>query len=87
MSSRSRIRFPRAVRLMPLAGAFRHRELCNEASDMSRVEIVRRLSTSIINLWRWRQGVQPNMHYLLALQGLADSMGRAHLPPRVRVRN
>ncbi|MDE2822844.1 MAG: hypothetical protein OXK79_04995 [Chloroflexota bacterium] len=54
---------------------------------MSWAEIARRLSTSIINLWRWRQGVQPNTHHPLALQGLADRMGFGHLLSWVRVRN
>ena len=54
---------------------------------MSWAEITQRLGTSIIKLWRWRQGVQPNMHHLLALQHLADSMGLGHLLPGVRVRN
>ena len=40
----------------------------------------------VVNLWRWRRGVQPNMHHLLALQDLADSMGLGHLLPRVRPR-
>ena len=44
-------------------------------------------SASTINPWRWRQGVQPNMHHLLALQDLADSMDLGHLLARVRVRN
>ena len=42
---------------------------------MAWVEIARRLSTSIIKLWRWRKrGVLPNMHQLSVLQDLADSM-------------
>ena len=72
---------------MHQAGALRHRELCKEASGMSWAEIIRRFSTSIINLWRWRQGVQPNPHHLLALQGLADRMGLGYLLARVRVCN
>ena len=57
-----------------------------KASGLTWAEIARRLGTSVVNLWRWRQGVQPNMHHLLALQDLADSMGLGHLLPRVRVR-
>ena len=72
---------------MPLAAALRHRELCKEASGMSWAEIARRLGTSIISLWRWRQGVVPNTHHLLALRELADGMGLGRLLPRVRVRN
>ena len=30
----------------------RHRELFKEAAGMSRAEIIRRFSTSLINLWR-----------------------------------
>ena len=54
---------------------------------MSWAEIARRLCTSIINLWRWRRGVQHNMHHLLALQDLADSMDLGHLLARVTVCN
>ena len=57
-----------------------------KASGLTWAEIARRLGTSVINLWRWRQGVLPNMHHLLALQELADSMGLGHLLPRVRTR-
>ena len=57
-----------------------------KASGLTWAEIARRLGTSVVNLWRWRQGVQPNMHHLLALQDLADGMGLGHLLPRVRVR-
>ena len=57
-----------------------------EVSGLTWAEIARRLGTSVVNLWRWRQGVQPNMHHLIALQDLADSMGLGHLLPRVRVR-
>ena len=57
-----------------------------KASGLTWAEIARRLGTSVVNLWRWRQGVQPNMHHLIALQDLADGMGLGHLLPRVRVR-
>ncbi len=56
-----------------------------KASGLTWAEMSRRLGTSVVNLWRWRQGVQPNMHHLLALQELADCMGLGHLLPRVRV--
>ena len=56
-----------------------------EASRLTWGEMARRLGTSVVNLWRWRQGVQPNMHHLLALQDLADGMG--HLLPKVKVRS
>ncbi len=61
-------------------------ESFKKASGLTWAEIARRLGTSVVNLWRWRQGVQPNMHHLLALQDLADSMGLGHLLPRVRPR-
>ena len=50
-----------------------------EASGLTWAEIARLLGTSIVNLWRWRQGVVPNTHHLLALQDLADGMGLGHL--------
>ena len=61
-------------------------ERFQEASGLTWAEIARRLGTSVVNLWRWRKGVLPNMHHLLALQELADSMGLGHLLPRVRTR-
>ena len=55
---------------------------------MSWAKIARRLSTSTIKLWRWRKrGVLPNMHDLLVLQDLADSMDLGHLLPTARVRS
>ncbi len=56
-----------------------------EASGLTWTEIARLLGTSIVNLWRWRQGVLPNTHHLLALQDLADGMGLGHLLRSVRV--
>ena len=50
-----------------------------EASGLTWAEIARLLGTSVVNLWRWRQGVLPNTHHLLALQELADGMGLGHL--------
>ena len=61
-------------------------ELFKEASGLTWAEIARRLGTSIVNLWRWRQGVLPNTHHLLALQELADGMGLGRLLRNVRVR-
>ena len=57
-----------------------------KASSLTWAEIARRLGTSVVNLWRWRQGVVPNTHHLLALQDLADGMGLGHLFRNVRVR-
>ena len=56
------------------------------ASGLTWAEIARRLGTSVLNLWRWRKGIVPNTHHLLALQELADGMGLGHLLPSVRVR-
>ena len=56
-----------------------------EASGLTWAEIARLLGTSVVNLWRWRQGVLPNIHHLLALQDLADGMGLGHLFRSVRV--
>lgn len=62
-------------------------ERFKKASGLTWADIARRLGTSPLNLWRWRhRGVQPNMHHLLALQGLADSMDLGHLLPTARVR-
>ncbi len=61
-------------------------ELFKEASGLTWAEIARCLGTSVVNLWRWRQGVVPNTHHLLALQELADGMGLGHLLRQVRVR-
>lgn len=56
------------------------------ASGLTWAEIARRLGTSVLNLWRWRKGIVPNTHHLLALQELADGMGLGHLLRSVRVR-
>ena len=56
------------------------------ASGLTWAEIARRLHTRVVNLWRWRQGVLPNIHHLLALQNLADGMGLGRLLPMVRAR-
>jgi len=61
-------------------------EAFQRASGLTWAEIARRLGTSVVNLWRWRKGILPNMHHLLALQELADSMDLGHLLPRVRTR-
>ena len=66
------------------------RQALSESRSSDIRDLVQRLpinvGTSVVNLWRWRQGVQPNMHHLVALQDLADGMGLGHLLPRVRVR-
>ena len=50
-----------------------------KAPGLTWAEIARLLGTSVVNLWRWRQGVLPNTHHILALQDLADGMGLGHL--------
>ena len=58
-----------------------------EASGLSWAEIARLLGTNTLNLWRWRQGISPNAHHLLALQELADDLDLGHLLPRARARS
>ena len=64
---------------MPRAGPLRHRELFEQGTGMSCVEIARRVGASIINLWRRRQGVRPNRHHLLVLLDLASEGEGAQL--------
>ena len=84
--SRKRVRSRRTVYV--LAGDFgQGLEAFREASGLPWAEIARLLGTSVLNLWRWRkQGVQPNMQHLLALQELADGMGLGHLLPTATAR-
>ena len=60
-------------------------ERFREASGLTWAEIARLLGTSTLNLWRWRGGVRPNAHHLLALQDLAEGMDLVHLLPAARV--
>ena len=60
-------------------------EAFKKASGLAWAEMARRLGTSVVNLWRWRKGVLPNTHHLLALQELADGFGLGHLLRSVRV--
>lgn len=55
-----------------------------EASGLSWSEMARRLGTRPLTIRRWRAGVQPSAHYLLALQDLAGEFGLSHLLPRAR---
>ena len=50
-------------------------ERIKEASGLPWKELARLLGTSTLNLWRWRNGVRPNMENLLALQALAADLG------------
>ena len=52
-----------------------------EASGLSWGALARELGTSRLNLWRWRNGVRPNIDHLLALQDLARRLGLDHLLP------
>lgn len=58
----------------------------HRASGLTWAQTARLLGTSVVNLWRWRQGVLPNTHHLLALQDLADGMGLGHLLRNMTVR-
>ena len=57
-------------------------ERFKEASGLTWSELARRLGTSPLTIRRWRKGVQPSAHYLLALQDLAEELGLSHLLPR-----
>ena len=61
-------------------------ERIKEASGLTWADLARELGTSTLNVWRWRRGVRPNAHHLLALQDLAGRMNLDHLLPRARVR-
>ena len=98
MSAQSRIRLPSAKRLMhltaalllvvPTLGIAQAQGALQEDGRYVVDGDCRRLNTSIINLWRWRKrGVLRNMHYLLVLQDLADSIDLGHLLPTARVRS
>ena len=50
-------------------------ERIKEASGLTWAELARQLGTSTLNVWRWRRGVRPNAHHLLALQDLARPYG------------
>lgn len=56
-------------------------ERIREASGLPWKELARRLGTNTLNLWRWRNGVRPNMEHLLALQELAAELGLDDLLP------
>ena len=57
-----------------------------EASGLTWDEIAWRLGTTTATVWRWRYaGIRPNAHYLLALHGLAQSLGLGHLLPTMTV--
>ena len=59
-------------------------ERFREASGLMWADLARELGASTLN--RWRNGVRPNAHHLLALQDLARSPGVAQLLPSASVR-
>ena len=61
-------------------------ERIKEASGLPWKELARLLGTSTLNLWRWRNGVRPNMENFLALQALAAELGFDDLLPGARPR-
>ena len=61
-------------------------EQIREASGLPWKDLARLLGTSTLNLWRWRNGVRPNMENFLALQALAAELGLADLLPGARPR-
>lgn len=83
---RKRVRRGERTAHVPTGDFAKALENFQDASGLTWAEIARRLHTNVVNLWRWRQGVQPNIHHLLALQDLADGMGLGHLLPNVRTR-
>ena len=56
-------------------------ERIREASGLPWKELARLLGTSTLNLWRWRNGVHPNMEHFLVLQELAADLGLDDLLP------
>ncbi|MCY3655633.1 MAG: helix-turn-helix transcriptional regulator [Chloroflexi bacterium] len=56
-------------------------ERIREASGLPWKELARLLGTSTLNLWRWRNGVHPNMEHFLVLQELAADLGLDDLSP------
>lgn len=61
-------------------------ERIKRTSGLTWAELARQLGTTTLNVWRWRKGVSPNAHHLLALQDLARRMDLEHLLPRAHVR-
>ena len=62
-------------------------ERIREASGLPWKELARLLGTSTLNLWRWRNGVRPNVENYLALQALAAELGLDDLLPGARRRS
>ena len=81
---RRRIRSRRATYVYP-DGFARSLVRIREASGLTWADLARELGTTTLNVWRWRKGVRPNTHHLLALQDLARRMDLEHLLPRAHV--
>ena len=73
-----RHRQPGSIDPDTFAGAL---ERIRDASGLPWKELARLLGTNTLNLWRWRNGVRPNMEHLLALQELAAVLGLDDLLP------
>ena len=55
-------------------------ERFQEESGLPWAEVARRLGTLPYTVWRWGKGrVRPNMQHMMALMGLAHSLGLDHL--------
>ena len=68
---RQRTRYRRAEHALP--DDFPERlERFKEVSGLSWSELARRLWTSPVTLWRWRNGVKPHPRHLRALHEAAD---------------
>ena len=81
---RRRTRTPRAV--YAYRGDFGEAlERIKEASGLTWAELARLLGTTTLNLWRWRNGVRPSAHHLLALQDFARRLDLEHLLPTASV--
>ena len=50
-----------------------------EESGLSWAELSRRLSTSPLNMRRWKDGVRPILRHQMALLELAEELGLGHL--------
>jgi len=71
---RQRNHYPRPARALP--EDFPERLVrFKEVSGLSWRELARRLRTSPVTLWRWRNGVKPHRRHLSALYDLADELG------------
>ena len=76
--ARQRNHYPRVSHVSP--ENFPERlERFKEVSGLSWQELARRIRTSAVTLWRWRNGVKPQLRHLRALHDLADELGLVRL--------